>query len=241
MANKLAQLASNAVSGLKQESEVLKTLHEGVQATIERLQRQDPGLKQLLEDAYAYAVFPSIGKAGVVIGGAYGKGEVFEKGQLIGYAAIVQLTLGVQVGGETFNQIIAFENEQALARFKAGKIRFAANASAVLVKAGAAASARYDKGVQVFVDAEGGMLLELAVGGQKFIFKPAVLGRLEGKRARPAAKRSKRTPGNGTTKSRGSKGSRGSEASGARSKRRAKGRRPTRAHGGSRASRKALI
>jgi lipid-binding SYLF domain-containing protein len=234
MANKLAQLASKAVSGLKNESDVLKTLHEDVQATIERLQREDPGLKRLLQDAHAYVVFPSVGKASVVIGGAYGKGEVFEKGKLIGYAAIAQLTLGLQVGGETFSQIIAFENKQALDRFKAGKTHFAANASAVLVKAGAAASARYDKGTNVLVYADGGMLLELAIGGQKFIFKPAVLGRVEGKKAQShsTTKGRRRTPGKRTTKDRSS------EARGGRSKRSTKGRRPAHARRASRASRK---
>src|SRR4051812_33268713 len=118
MTNKLVQLASKAVSGLKQESGVLETLHEEVQAALQRLQEQDPGLKQALDDAYAYVVFPSIGKASAVIGGAFGKGEVFQKGQLIGYAGMAQFTLGVQVGGDTFDQIIAFENKQALDRFK---------------------------------------------------------------------------------------------------------------------------
>ena len=208
MANKLFQLISKAFSALKTEETVIHTLHEDVQATLERLQQEDPGLKQLLEDAHGYAVFPSVGKASLVVGGAFGKGEVFEKGKLVGYAGIGQLTLGVQVGGETFSEIIAFENEQALERFKAGKLRWAANAAAVLVKAGAASSANYEKGAAVFVYADGGMILELAIGGQKFMFKPAVLGRAEGKTAKSKTEkpesssgesaRRRRTPGKQT-------------------------------------------
>ena len=148
------------------------TLDEDVQATLERLEEKDRGLKQFLKKAYGYAVFPSVGKAALVVGGSYGRGEVFERGKMIGMATVAQTTIGVQVGGETYSQIIAFESKETLDRFKKGKLAFAANASAVLVKAGAAAAANYEKGAVVFVYAEGGMLLELSIGGQKFKFKP---------------------------------------------------------------------
>jgi hypothetical protein len=148
------------------------TLDEDVQATLERLEEKDRGLKQFLKKAYGYAVFPSVGKAALVVGGSYGRGEVFERGKMIGVATVAQTTIGVQVGGETYSQIIAFESKETLDRFKKGKLAFAANASAVLVKAGAAAAANYEKGAVVFVYAEGGMLLELSIGGQKFKFKP---------------------------------------------------------------------
>jgi lipid-binding SYLF domain-containing protein len=175
--NAITNLASKLVNALGKEEEVLQELHEDVKATMKRMCEQDPGLERLLEKAHGYVVFPSVGKATAVLGGAYGKGEVFERGNLIGYAAIVQLTLGVQVGGQTFGQIIAFESPQALERFKAGKTAFAANASAVLVKAGAAASAGYERGAAVFVSPDGGMMLEAAIGAQKFIYRPAALGR----------------------------------------------------------------
>jgi lipid-binding SYLF domain-containing protein len=173
----LKNLASKFFSLAQKEATVLQTLNSEVQALLKRLQAEDPGLKELLEKAHAYAVFPSVGKAAAVIGGAFGKGEVFQDGSLIGYAGLAQLTLGVQVGGDTFSEIIAFENKQALGRFKQGRWAFAANASAVLVKAGAAASANYEKGAAVFVYSEGGMMLEAAIGTQKFFFRPAVLGR----------------------------------------------------------------
>jgi hypothetical protein len=96
---------------------------------------------------------------------------------MIGYAGIAQLTLGVQVGGQTFSEIIAFQDRSALQRFKSGRWAFAANASAVLVKAGAAASSNYERGAAVFVSSEGGMMLEAAIGAQRFFYRPAVLGR----------------------------------------------------------------
>jgi hypothetical protein len=148
------------------------TLHDEVTAALKRLQTKDRGLKRLLKSAYGYAVFPSVGKAFAVVGGAYGRGEVYEKGKLIGYATISQLTLGVQLGGDTFSEIIVFESKRALVRFKRGKTAFTANASAVLVKAGAAGTADYEKGVKALAYARGGMLLELSIGGQKFNFKP---------------------------------------------------------------------
>lgn len=147
--------------------------HDDIKAALQRLKEKDPGLRPLLKKAYGYALFPSVGKAAAVVGGAYGRGEVFEHGKRIGYATLSQLTLGVQLGGDTFAELIVFENKQALDRFKQGKVHFAANASAVLVRAGAAASARYEKGVSVFVVTDGGMMLELGIGGQKFKFKPA--------------------------------------------------------------------
>jgi lipid-binding SYLF domain-containing protein len=147
-------------------------LAEEVQATIKRLEAKDPGLKQLLKKSYAYAIFPNVGKAGLVIGGSYGRGAVYEKGKLVGYATIGQTTIGVQVGGITFTEVLAFENRQAFDRFKQGGVKFAAGASAVLVKAGAAGQADYEKGVIALAYSKGGMLLEASIGGQKFKFKP---------------------------------------------------------------------
>jgi hypothetical protein len=134
---------------------------------------------------------------------------VFEAGQRVGYAAIVQATVGVQLGGQTFSQVIAFRDKAALGRFKRGKLALAANASAVVVKAGAAASADYENGAAVLVHAEGGLALEAAAGGQKFVFRPAVLGRLMKKAPRlsttapPSGKknRSRRGRGAGTPSS----------------------------------------
>src|SRR6476620_10195868 len=97
-------------------------------ATLKKLQAKDPGLKRLLEKAYGYAVFPAVGKANLVIGGALGRGEVFEKGKKIGYATITQLTIGVSIGGDTYDELVVFENREALERFKRGKTAFAANA-----------------------------------------------------------------------------------------------------------------
>ena len=177
MLEKIRKFAATALSGLEKESHILQTLHHEVAGALARMTAADKGLRSVLDDAYAYAVFPAVGKAAAVVGAAFGKGEVFREDELIGYAAIAQLTLGVQLGGETFSEILVFGSKTSFDRFKAGRFAPAANASAVMVKAGAAAAAGSGKGAVAFVHAEGGMLLELAVGAQKFWFVPAVLGR----------------------------------------------------------------
>jgi lipid-binding SYLF domain-containing protein len=201
MLERLKKLGQKLFSALGKEEKVLKELHEETEATLDRLESRDPGLRQLLKNAHGYVVFPSVGKASAVLGAAFGKGEVFERGKMIGYAGLAQLTLGVQLGGDTFTEVIAFQDKAALDRFKAGRWAFAANASAVLIKAGAAASSNYERGAAVFVSAEGGMMLELAIGAQKFFYRPAVLGRARQIKDTLAKRSRKRPPGTGKRRS----------------------------------------
>ncbi|MDF2692171.1 MAG: hypothetical protein K0S65_554 [Labilithrix sp.] len=165
-----------AATGLELEAKLGPVLSHEVDAAVRRMTEHDPGLKGKIDKAYGYAVFPLVGKATAALGVGFGRGQVFERGKLIGYAGIVQLTLGVQVGGQTYDELILFENEGALERFKNGKLAFAMNASAVLVKAGAAATTNYASGTAVFVHPEGGLMLELGLGAQKFIFRRKFLG-----------------------------------------------------------------
>lgn len=195
------------VSKARQELTVLETLHPEVEAALLHVEERHPGFRQVLDEAYGYAVFPRVAKAAIVAGGAFGKGEVFERGKQIGYAGVIQLTIGVQFGGDTFTEVITFQNKAALERFKSGRVRPAASASAVLVKAGAAASADPAVGATVYVFSQGGMLLEAALGGQKFFFRPSALGRGKRPVAREHAKghRDTKTRGRGNTPKRGSK------------------------------------
>ena len=147
-------------------------LEDEATVALSRLSREDAGLPPFLGKAYAYALFPSVSKGGIGIGAAEGWGVVREQGQKIGYARMTQATLGAQLGGQTFAELVAFENREALDRFRSGKLNFAANASAVALKNGAAASAKYDNGVAVFLLSTGGLMFEATVGGQQFIFDP---------------------------------------------------------------------
>ena len=123
-----ASLVMTGCSTSPPSDEKKEALHDASQLAIKEFVAQDPSLRGFLDRSYGYAVFPSVGKAALVIGGAYGKGLVFKNGEPIGFATIGQTTIGVQIGGDTFTEIIAFESRESLERFKQGKIAFAANA-----------------------------------------------------------------------------------------------------------------
>jgi lipid-binding SYLF domain-containing protein len=147
-------------------------LRTNVDKTMTRLEALDPSLQKQIANAYGYAVFPSVAKGGAVVGGAYGRGEVYEQGRMVGWADLSQATIGAQLGGQSFSELILFENKAALDNFRNGKVKFAANASAVALKSGAADSAKYTDGVLVFVEPISGLMVEAALGGQQFSFQP---------------------------------------------------------------------
>jgi len=148
------------------------SLDNDSQQALDRMKLQDEGLDHFLGNAYAYAIFPTIGKGAVGVGGAYGHGEVFQGGSMVGYTDMTQATIGAQLGGESYSEIVAFQDQDSLNRFEQGQFAFAADASAVLLKSGAAASAPYKNGVAVFTSPIGGAMLEAAIGGQSFSYQP---------------------------------------------------------------------
>jgi len=176
MIGKAVDKVREAVVGLRDERSLGAILHKDVQGALQAIIEANPRFEKIVDQAYGYAVFPEVGRASLVLGGSYGKGEVFERGKLIGYAGIGQMTLGVQAGGGTLTVLVIFANEAGLNRFKQGRMGFAANASVAIIKAGAGATNQY-KGDQVFVFSEGGLLIEAAIGVQKFVFRPAALTR----------------------------------------------------------------
>ena len=145
------------------------------------------------ETSYGYAVFPTIGKGGIGIGGAHGKGKVYKQGTPIGKSKMSQLTIGLQLGGQAFSQIIFFENESALNSFTSGNFEFGAQATAVALTAGVSAEAStgggtsagisggqndastaslgYRKGMAIFTIAKGGLMYEATLGGQKYSYE----------------------------------------------------------------------
>ena len=132
----------------------------------------DPSLKNFVDRAYGYAIFPRLGKGAFIVGGSYGRGMVYEQGQFVGYADLSQATIGLQAGGESFRELIVFESRESLDRFKQGQLKFAANVSAVILKTGAGQTARYTDGVAVFVEPIAGAMVEAAIGGQQFTYSP---------------------------------------------------------------------
>lgn len=140
--------------------------------TMNEMTREDPGLDELVKRSYGYAMFPEVAKGGLVFGGGYGRGIVYEQGQHIGYADLSQASFGLQVGGQTYSELIVIESKAALERLKQGRIDLAADASAVILKTGAAANARFIDGFAVFVRPIGGAMAEATVGGQQVTYVP---------------------------------------------------------------------
>ena len=155
--------------------------------------RDSPVVQPYFNNAYGYAVFPTIGKGGVGIGGAHGSGQVYVGDKVTGKTSMTQLTIGWQLGGQAYSQIIFFEDKRAYQEFTSGNFEFGAQASAVAITAGAQAQAgttgaaasaspggsagkqaatKYQKGMAVFTRAKGGLMYEAAIGGQKFSFEP---------------------------------------------------------------------
>lgn len=140
--------------------------------TIAAFQEADPGLEAYFEEAHGYAVFPTVGKGGIGIGGARGKGVVYEHGKPVGRTTLTQLSIGFQWGGQAYSEVIFFEDQAAIDRFKTGKFELGAQVSAVAATLGASADAAYESGVAIFTVVKGGLMYEASVGGQKFSYKP---------------------------------------------------------------------
>ena len=140
--------------------------------TIADARKNDPSLKKFFDEATGYAVFPTVGKGAIGVGGAYGKGIVYEKGKSVGFCDLSQATIGFQLGGQAYSEIIFFETPAALEHFKSGNFAFSAQATAVALKSGSGANAKYASGVAVFTLGEAGLMYEASIGGQKFSYKP---------------------------------------------------------------------
>lgn len=132
---------------------------------------KDPSIAEWFTTAYAYAVFPKVGKGGIVVGGAYGKGIVIYQDRTVGYTSMTQVSVGLQLGGQVYSEFIMFKDKTAFDHFSRGNFQFGAQASAVAITAGASADANYDGGVAIFTIADGGLMFEASVGGQKFKYQ----------------------------------------------------------------------
>lgn len=142
-----------------------------VAKAIVQIKNADPDIQRFFDESAGYAVFPSVGKGGIGIGGAYGKGLVIADDKVVGSTSLSQVSIGLQLGGQVYSEFIFFKDETALGHFQRGNFELGAQASAVAVTAGASADADYDKGVAIFTQAGGGLMFEASVGGQKFEYE----------------------------------------------------------------------
>ncbi len=141
------------------------------QEAIDALLASDPTMQRYFDAAAGYVVIPTVGKAGVGIGGARGKGLLYENGEPTASVTMTQLSIGFQWGGQTYSEFVFFEDDEALEYFKKGNYELGAQASAVAIRAGVSVDAGYESGVAIFTQAKGGLMYEAAVGGQKFKVK----------------------------------------------------------------------
>lgn len=153
--------------------------------------KENPAIAPLMSSAYAYAVFPKIGKGGLGIGAARGRGQVYQGGKVTGITSLTDISIGFQAGGQAYSQLILFEDQRAYDNFTSGEFEFDAGASAIAAQASASAeagttgvgtsadsgddanakSAQYTNGLLVFTIAKGGLMYEASIGGQKYSFE----------------------------------------------------------------------
>jgi len=166
------------------------TLADNDKSTIANFKKSEQ-VKKFFDKAYGYAIFPSVGKGGFGIGGSYGEGSVYKQGKKTGSVTLTQVTIGFQLGGQAFSEIIFFKNKAAYYTFTNGNFEFSAQASAVAINAGANAQTSttgtsagastsperneqqgiYQNGMATFTYIKGGLMYEAAIGGQKFSFE----------------------------------------------------------------------
>jgi lipid-binding SYLF domain-containing protein len=149
-----------------------RKLIRDVEDARELLLKTNPDLDSFFEDSAGYVLFPNVGKGGFVVGGASGRGILYENQKAAGVADLKQLSIGFQAGGQSIIEIIFFETEEDLKNFKYSEFQFSAEASAVALKSGIALTAKYTDGVAVFALPKAGLMAGAAVGGQRFSFKP---------------------------------------------------------------------
>ena len=149
-----------------------ETLRDDVERAIDLFEKSDSGLTDLFSSSYGYAVYPHIGKGGFGVGGARGSGLVYKGGQLVGSTTLTQFTVGLQLGGQVYQEVIFFEDERVFNNFTGGNFEFSAQVSAIAAAAGASADAAYKHGVIVFTLGKTGLMYEASVGGQKFSYRP---------------------------------------------------------------------
>ncbi|MCP3942561.1 MAG: lipid-binding SYLF domain-containing protein [Desulfobacteraceae bacterium] len=155
--------------------------------------KQSKAVQPFFKNCYGYAVFPTVGKGGMVVGGAFGKGQVYKHGKRTGKVTLTKLSVGFQLGGQAFSEIIFLQDKRSYDKFTSGDFEFDASVSAVAITVGAQAEigtgggsagaslgpasgvqakTRYTNGMIVFIHAKGGLMYEASIGGQKFFFTP---------------------------------------------------------------------
>jgi lipid-binding SYLF domain-containing protein len=156
-------------------SEARDVLNAQVDEAVTLFKIEDPGIQHFFDAAYGYAVFPRVTKGAFLVGGAYGRGEVFKQNGMVGYSSLSLATLGFSFGGEYFREIVFFIDKPEFDRFCSEEYVFAAQVTGIALTEGAAAKADYSYGKAVFIMADSGLMVDASLGGQKFMYTPKSL------------------------------------------------------------------
>jgi lipid-binding SYLF domain-containing protein len=167
-----ALLVIGGCSTAPQKPEAKAVLSAEVDEAIAAFKTKDPGIERFFNSSYGYAVLPKVFKGAFILGGAHGRGQVFEQGQMVGFCSMSQATLGFSFGGEFFREIIFFRDKLDLDVFKTEEYTFSAQATGVALTTGAAAKADYKAGMAVFIMTDTGLMVDASLGGQKFKYVP---------------------------------------------------------------------
>ena len=169
----LSAVLAGAILGLSAaRAEDDSKLAGDVKTAIAAFNTADSNMAKLFKKSAGYVVFPNVGKGGFILGGAHGNGLVYEKGKFVGRASLTQVTVGAQLGGQEFSEVVFFEDAKALADFKTSEFTMNAQVGAVAAAEGVSQNAKYIDGVMVFTRAKQSLMAEASVVGQKFKFEP---------------------------------------------------------------------
>jgi len=146
----------------------VETYDNSAQIALAAFKEKDPKIQKFIDAAAGYVVLPTVGKGGFGIGGARGKGVLYEGGVITALVTMTQLSIGFQMGGQAYAEFIFIEDDATLENFKRGNYELGAQVSAVAITAGASADASFDGGMAIFTQTKGGLMYEASVGGQKF-------------------------------------------------------------------------
>lgn len=148
-----------------------QSLETRADATLRAMQDKDPSLRDVIEQSAGYAVFPSVGKGGAGVGGAFGRGVLYERGAVTGYVKLEQAQIGAVLGGETFSELLVLSKAEDVQDLKQGDYKLAATIEAIALTAGAGAKGNLDSGAAVFVMPVGGLMVDVSISGQRFQFE----------------------------------------------------------------------
>ena len=168
----LLTAVATGCSTAPERAESKAVLEANVAETLAEFKDKYPSINNYFNDSYGYAVLPKVIKGAFWVGGAGGKGAVYEQGALVGYTRMTQATLGFSFGGESFREIVFFADKAALDKFRSGPFTFSGQATALVIEAGAATKANYQDGMAVFVMTRSGLIVDASIGAQKFKYVP---------------------------------------------------------------------